>query len=204
LFGLVPLYLWFLNMDSLEDIALFLVLLCGIIRKKNCRGGNTLKKNLPFLVLFIVVALVIGGYLGYSTFKGESKQPEIRDVKVPQPQITGDDSSSNGSSQNGGKEKKEVSLQTIEETNVPNADPKSGELIVWGEVKAVDIDKRVLTVDQEMDDNSVKISPNVPVNKEAIIRNKEQVISLGQVKPGDSVGIIVTKEGHARAVLVNY
>lgn len=162
-----------------------------------------LRKNLPLLALVVVVALVIGGYLGFTSLTKEKSPPAVGDVKVPPPKITGDDSSSNQqlNSQNG---EKKVSPQIIEETNVPNADPKSGERIVWGEIKAVDVDKRILTIDQQMDDNSIEISPNVAVNKDAIIRTKAELISLIQVKAGDNVGIIITKERQARAVLVNY
>jgi len=87
---------------------------------------------------------------------------------------------------------------------VENVDPKAGEMIVWGEVKAVDIEKRIITIDQEMDDNSVKISPNVAVKKDAVVRTREDVISLERVKAGDVVGAIITSDGNARAVLVNY
>jgi len=160
-----------------------------------------LRRNLPLLVLVVVV---FGGYLGFVSLTKKDTPPVSfrNDIKVP-PQITEDTGSSSISSQNGNKEIK-VSPQAIEETNVPNADPKAGELIVWGEIKAVDIDKRVLTIDQQMDDNSIKISPNIPVNKEAIIRTKQSIISLARLKPGDTVGVIVTKDGQARAVLVNY
>lgn len=160
-----------------------------------------MRRNLPLLVLVVVV---IGGYLGFvSLTKKDTPRVSVRnDMKVP-PQITEDTSGASKSSPSGNRDIK-VSPRDLEETDVPNVNPKAGELIVWGEIKAVDIDKRVLTIDQQMDDNSIKISPNVPVNKEAIIRTKESVISLAQLKPGDSVGVIVTKDGQARAVLVNY
>lgn len=162
-----------------------------------------MKRNMPFLALVFIVALVIGGFLGYaSRFRGTTK-PEARDIKVPPAQIVGDDSPS-GSQSNLGVKDKKPSSEDIRETNVPDVDPKSGEVIVWGEVKAVDVDKRILTIDQEMDDNSVQISPNVPVSKEAVIRTKSEVMSLSQLKQGDAVGIIVTKAGQARAVLIDY
>ncbi|MHB9093138.1 MAG: hypothetical protein ACYC21_00585 [Eubacteriales bacterium] len=160
-----------------------------------------MRKHLPLMTLIVVVVMVIG-YLGFTSLTKKKTQPTVRD-KIPPAQIAGDDSSAGTPSKSGDMEKK-VSPQAIEQASVPNADTKLGELIVWGEIKAVDVDKWVLTIDQQMDDNSVKINPNVPVNKNAIIRNKEEVISLAQVKPGDSVGIIVTKTRQARAVLVNY
>jgi len=162
-----------------------------------------LRKHLPLVILVVIVVLVIGGYLGYSSLKQEHSPPAGGDIKVAPPKIVGDDTPSIDQPEITDKEKKD-SLSNLEDSNIPNSDPNLGETVVWGEIKAVDVDKRVLTVDQHMDDNSIKISPNVPVLKEAIIRTKEEVISLAQVKPGDTVGIIVTREGQARAVLVNY
>lgn len=162
-----------------------------------------MRKNLPLLALVIIVIAFVGGYLGFASFKKEQTPPAPRDVKIPPAKVTAEDSSNSMKTEVGTKAM-DVSPETIEETDVPSVDPKAGELIVWGEVKAVDDDKRVLTVDQQMDDNSVKVGPNIPVIKDAIIRNKMKVISLTQVNPGDTVGVIVTKEGQARAVLVNY
>ncbi len=163
-----------------------------------------MRKNLPFLILFVVVAVVIGGYLGFTSLNEEKTViPENRDIKAAPPQISEDEVDSGSKVQSIDRES-ELSPQTLKETNVENADPNAGEMIVWGEVKAVDIDKRIITIDQEMDDNSVKISPNVAVKKDAIVRNKEEVISIERVKAGDVVGVIVTKDGKARAVLVNY
>ncbi len=150
----------------------------------------------------MVMALVIGGYLGFTSLTKEKTPSAVRDGKIPPRKIIGDDSSSGQQSKTGSNKK--VSPQSFEQTQVPNADPKSGELIVWGEVKAVDVDNRILTIDQQMDDNSIEISPNVPVSKNAIVRTKTDIISLARVKPGDTVGIIITGEKQARAVLVNY
>ncbi|WP_418791648.1 hypothetical protein [Phosphitispora sp. TUW77] len=163
-----------------------------------------MRKNLPFLVLFVVVALVIGGYLCFTSLNEEKIIiPENRDIKALPPQIADDESASSNKFQNGDRDL-EFSPQTLEETNVENADPSAGEMIVWGEVKAVDIDKRIITIDQEMDDNSVKISPNVAVKTDAVVRTRDEVISLERIKAGDMVGAIITSDGNARAVMVNY
>lgn len=161
-----------------------------------------MKKNLPLLILFLVVAAVIAGYLGYNSIPKKDAPPAVRDVKMPPAQIVGDDSSS-GKQAKKEETQKEVS-ESIKKSDVPEVDPKKNEMMVWGELKAVDIDKRILTIDQQMDDNSVKISPNVPVHKDAIVRTKSGVIPLSQLKTGDTVGIILSKDGQARAVLVNY
>ena len=159
-----------------------------------------MRKNLPLLVLLTVVVLVIGGYLGYTSLTHISTPPAVRDVKVPPAKIEGDVTSSNNKSDKGNN----VPSGEIEKTNVLPVDPQVGEVMVWGEVKAVDIDRRVITIDQQMDDNSKQVSPNVPVNKDAVIRTKGEIISLTLVKPGDSAGLIITKDGQARAVLLNY
>jgi len=166
-----------------------------------------LKKQLPLLVLVFVVLFVIGGYIVHTSTNSQQAPITVRDVKVPPTQNVSDGRSLNeSSSKSSGNISGEMTLsaRSIEETNVPSVDPKAGEIIVYGEVKAVDVDKRVLTVDQQMDDNSVKVSPNIPLNKDAVIRSKQKVLTMAQMKPGDSVGVIVTKDGKARAVLVNY
>src|SRR5690606_27665725 len=101
------------------------------------------------------------------------------------------------------EQKKKIS-DKVDDASISQVDPNAGEVMVWGEIKAIDVDKRILTIDQQLDDNSIETSPNVQVDKNAVIRNKDQVISLHQIKPGDTVGMIVTKNGQARAVLVNY
>ena len=159
-----------------------------------------MRKNLPLMVLLAVVVLVIGGYLGYTSLKHKYTPPVVRDVKVPPAKIEGDVTSLKNKADKGNN----LPSGEIEETNVPPVDPKAGEIMVWGEVKAVDIDRRVITIDQQMDDNSKQVSPNVPVNKNAVIRTKSENISLALVKPGDSAGLIITKDGQARAVLLNY
>ena len=159
-----------------------------------------MNRNLPLLVLFAVVVLVIGGYLGYTSLIHKSTPPVVRDVKVPPAKIEEDVTSLKNDANKGN----DLRSGEIEETNVPPVDPKAGEVMVWGEVKAVDIDRRVITIDQQMDDNSKQVSPNVPVNKNAVIRTKVEISSLSLVKPGDSAGLIITKDGQARAVLLNY
>ncbi|MDT3700623.1 MAG: hypothetical protein RO469_14525 [Thermincola sp.] len=160
-----------------------------------------MRKHLPLLILAFVVVFVISAYIAFLTTNKKQAPITVRDIKVPQTQSAGVHRST---TQLNVSADQKVSATTIEETNVPSIDPKAGEIIVYGEVKAVDVEKRVLTVDQQMDDNSVKISPNIPVNKDAIIRSKQEVVSLAQIKPGDSVGVIVAKDRQARAVLVNY
>lgn len=158
-----------------------------------------MKKHLPLLTLAFVVLFVMGGYIAHTSINKKQVPINVREVKVPQVQSVSDDRSlSQSSAEN------KVSAKSIEETSVPSVDPKVGEIIVYGEVKAVDVDKRVLTIDQQMDDNSVKISPNIPVNKDAVIRSKQEIVPMAKISPGDSVGVIVTKDGQARAVLVNY
>lgn len=161
-----------------------------------------MRKNLPLLLLGLVVAMVVTAFIGYTSYKKEQAPPAARDVKVSPAKITGDDSSSGKQSDNG-EEKKEISGD-VKDAKIPQVNPKLGEVMVWGEIKAIDVDKRILTIDQQLDDNSIKVSPNVPVDKDAVIRNKDNEISLPQILPGDTVGMIVTKNGQARAVLVNY
>lgn len=161
-----------------------------------------MRRNLPLLVLVTAMVLVMGGYVGCTSLTQKNNPPATRDVKVPPAKIEGDTTSSTNSLKS--HKVNSLSSADIAETNIPPVDPMVGEIIVWGEIKAVDVDRRVITIDQQMDDNSTQVSPNVAVNKNAIIRTKDEVISLSLVKPGDVAGLILTKEKQARAVLLNY
>jgi hypothetical protein len=161
-----------------------------------------LRKNLPLLVLVGIVVL-LGGYLIFNTFTQKEKLSAPGTLKNPAaenrnlPAAPGSQPPEQEQSQPSAPDKQ------AEKSVVPDMNPSLGEVFIYGNVQDVDVEKRIVIIDQHMDDNSVKIKPNVPVKKDAVIQNKKQDIGLAQIKPGDSVGIILTKDGHARAVLVD-
>ncbi len=159
-----------------------------------------MKKNLP-LILLIGIALCLAGFLGYKVVYGD-KAPQVpRQGNLPQALQKSDPRPANSLPNN---QPTGEAQKTKTKSKVKDTDPKKGEIFVQGEVKAVDVEKRIITFEQQMDDNSVSIAPNVPIASDAVIQNQQHDISLGEVKVGDIVGMVVTKDRQARAVLVNF
>lgn len=165
--------------------------------RSNQGGKRVLKKNAPLLILIGLVVLLTG-YLGFTAFDQE------KNTQPPQ-QAQGSSGGGTlvtpnmGAGQKPPEEKKEKT-----KSKIPDTDPEQGEIFVEGQVIAVDVEKRILTIDQHMDDNSVTITPNVAISNDAIIQNNEADVSLAEIKVNDVVGMILTKEKKARAVLVNF
>ncbi len=161
-----------------------------------------MRKNLPLLVLVGIVVL-LGGYLVYNTFTQEAKPLVTRETKTPMAAGQNTPAAPTPEKPAPGQTQPPAANNQAKKSVVPETNPNQGEFFVYGEVKAVDMEKKIITIDQHMDDNSVKISPNVPVQKEAVIQNKQEDIGLAQLKPGDAVGIILTREGQARYIIVD-
>lgn len=160
-----------------------------------------MRKNLPLLVLVGIVVL-LGGYLIFNTFTHKDKSsvtgeniPPATNRNLPAAPATQEPAQS--------QTQPSAPDKQARKSVVPDSNPAQGEIFIYGKVKAVDVDKRIIIIDQDMDDNSKQIKPNVPVKKDAIIQNKKEDIGLAQLKPGDSIGIVLTQDGHARAVLVD-
>ena len=87
-----------------------------------------------------------------------------------------------------------------------DADPTMGEEFVYGEILSIDKNKRILTVDQHIDDNS---SPHytIDVSKDVIIilnRNEKAMnIDFHDLKIGDVIGIVLTKNKIARGIILS-
>ena len=160
-----------------------------------------MRKHLPLLVL-VGIVVIFGGYLVYSTFTHKPKPIITRDSTTPSAAEQKTPAAQNSQEPSSGQTQPAASDNQAKKSVVPDSNPSQGEVFVYGKVQAVAVEERIITIDQQMDDNSVKISPNVPVKKEAVIQNKQQDMSLAQIKPGDNVGIVLTKDGHARAVIV--
>ncbi|MBF8983362.1 hypothetical protein IZY60_07420 [Lutibacter sp. B2] len=86
-----------------------------------------------------------------------------------------------------------------------DVNPSIGEEFVYGEILSIDKNKRILTIDQHIDDNS---SPhyNIDVSKDAIIilqRNEKAMnIAFHDLKIGDVIGIVLTKNKVARGIIL--
>lgn len=155
-----------------------------------------MRRNLPLLVL-VGIVVILGGYLIFN-----NKETPETNRNLPAQRPAQNQSRPPGQTQPSNQTQPSPDIQA-KKSVVPDTDPRQGEYFIQGEVKAVDVEKRIITIEQHMDDNSKTVNPNIPVKKEAIVQNKKEDVGLAQIKAGDIVGLVLTKEGFARAVLVD-
>lgn len=105
-------------------------------------------------------------------------------------------------------------------TKIPEADPTKGETFIYGIVKSIDYSTRVVTIQREYQDtqdmNNI-VGPNINILPDAIIHLQTKVgsdnqggykyterdISISDIKVGDELGLVLTKNKDARAVIVS-
>ncbi|MDI3481608.1 MAG: hypothetical protein PWQ97_1263 [Tepidanaerobacteraceae bacterium] len=104
-------------------------------------------------------------------------------------------------------------------TPIPESDPKAGEAFIYGRVKSVDPAKRLIVIEREYVDSPdirIKAGPEIYVLPDAIIHYQEKVgasisgyvydeydVELKDIKVGDELGIIITKDKKARAIIIS-
>jgi hypothetical protein len=105
-------------------------------------------------------------------------------------------------------------------TPIPDTDPTKGETFIYGKVKAIDYEARVITIEREYQDArdlknevgpEIKVLPNaiihflakVSYTPDSGVKYAEKDISLNRIKVGDELGIILTKDKEARAIIVS-
>lgn len=85
--------------------------------------------------------------------------------------------------------------------------PKNGESFVYGQILSINYKEKKIKIEQHMDDNSVKVFGElVADNNIAVIlqRNSHHFqISFSDLKVGDIVGIILTKDKKIRGIIVD-
>ncbi|MCR4431418.1 MAG: GerMN domain-containing protein [Tepidanaerobacteraceae bacterium] len=104
-------------------------------------------------------------------------------------------------------------------TPIPESDPKAGEAFIYGRVKNVDPDKRIIIIEREYVDSPdirIKAGPDIYVLPDAIIHYQEKTgvstsgyvydeydVDLKDIKANDELGIIITKDKKARAIIIS-
>lgn len=88
------------------------------------------------------------------------------------------------------------------------SDPTRGEVFVYAEVLAVDLDTRLITINQHMDSGSVDVGGSVRVAAAVQVRGLKDghpvlPMTLADLRPGHIVGMILGPDGLARAILVD-
>jgi len=87
------------------------------------------------------------------------------------------------------------------------ADPLKGERFIYGTILKVDYEKRELTIEQHMDDNSIKSDPILKVRNDAIIilhrNDKYMNIDFQDLKIGDIFGLVLDGYGMVRGIIIS-
>ncbi|MCP2239220.1 Gmad2 immunoglobulin-like domain-containing protein [Thermoanaerobacterium thermosaccharolyticum] len=103
-------------------------------------------------------------------------------------------------------------------TKIPEADPTKGETFIYGIVKAINYETRVVTIEREYQDSSdinneagpdIKVLPNAIIHRQAKVgydsqggyQYSETDMSFSDIKVGDELGMILTKNKEARAII---
>jgi hypothetical protein len=91
---------------------------------------------------------------------------------------------------------------TIPPIPVQESDDRIGEFKVEGIVQAVNEAQQVITIEQVLDDNSQKVSPEIKVSKKAVIQSSNGKLKLSDIEVGATINLIIMKNGDARSVTV--
>ncbi len=89
-----------------------------------------------------------------------------------------------------------------------DTDPQVGEYFIEGEVLEILPEERVLIIEQHLDSGSVEAGPRIALHQDVIIHLQDdeqdrEEISLGDIREGDVVGIIMTSDHEARGLIVH-
>ncbi len=88
----------------------------------------------------------------------------------------------------------------------PECDYNKGETFIYGEIVDVNYESRKIKIQQHFDDNSIKVNPDLKIRKDVVVllrrNNKTMNISIGDLRHGDDIGLILTKNGQVRGIIV--
>lgn len=90
---------------------------------------------------------------------------------------------------------------------IPDCDPRKGEAFIEGEILSVSQEKRSLLIEVHLGPDTPDVHPEIVVDKEAIIHLQdeqfhESQINFSELEKGMIVGLILTKNHVARAIIV--
>ncbi|SHF59173.1 Sporulation and spore germination [Caldanaerobius fijiensis DSM 17918] len=104
-------------------------------------------------------------------------------------------------------------------TKIADADPSKGETFIYGRLLSIDIQNRTIKIQREYQDSpdmNNKVDSDIPVLKDAVIhfqkkigisdngyKYEEQDMRFEDMKVGSELGIILTKDKKARAIIVS-
>ncbi|WP_026476681.1 copper amine oxidase N-terminal domain-containing protein [Alkaliphilus transvaalensis] len=90
---------------------------------------------------------------------------------------------------------------------LPAANPLEGEAFVYGEIRKIDFEKKLIEIEQHIENNSREVFEGLSPIDDAVFLLKRNAhhfnISFEDLKVGDVVGIILTKENEIRGMIVD-
>ncbi len=124
-----------------------------------------------FAVLIAVLAAGCSSTPGTSSQALADAQKNIADLQSELAALQNENQNLKQQVQDLSHQVDQLNLQ-IKEGQVLGPNPKLGEIWVEGSVLGLDLTRRIITIDQHMDDNSVRIDPKVPVLKGAYLEKR--------------------------------
>lgn len=89
----------------------------------------------------------------------------------------------------------------------PECDYLNGEIFVYGLITKIDFESRTIELEQHIDDNSIEITPILPVKEDVVIiiqRNDKTInIEFSDLKCGDVLGAVIDKDGFIRGIIMS-
>ncbi len=102
---------------------------------------------------------------------------------------------------------KAATLSSATVSLIEACDPFKGEYFVYGQILSIDYVDETINIDQHLDDNSREVYTQLPLYRNAIIvlqrGSKQFLVDFSDVKAGDTVSLIITKENTIRSMIID-
>jgi len=91
--------------------------------------------------------------------------------------------------------------------DIPEADILNGERFIYGTIVSIDYENNEITIEQHMDDNSIRVNPILKVREDSIIilkrNDKTMIIDFEDLKIGDVFGLVLDGYGMVRGIIIS-
>lgn len=88
----------------------------------------------------------------------------------------------------------------------PQCDYQNGEIFVYGLIKEIDYQSKIVKIEQHFDDNSIEVTPLLKANDDLVIifqRNDKMMnLEFQDLKCGEDVGMVLDRERKIRGIIV--
>ncbi len=88
----------------------------------------------------------------------------------------------------------------------PDCNYLNGEHFVYGLVTAFDYEKRIITVEQHFDDNSIEVNSHLKIRDDVVIvlqrNDKKMNLEIDDLKVGEDIGLVLDSENLVRGIII--